>query len=79
MQDENFHKMSEMADSDIKDVHTLNILLCYLLYKINRPVAIEQLYDIAVGTGVINYFFIRIQLIIFLIISLSKLSLMMTM
>ncbi len=57
MQDENFHKMSEMADSDIKDVHTLNILLCYLLYKINRPVAIEQLYDIAVGTGVINYFF----------------------
>ena len=38
MQDENIYKISEMADTDIKDVYTLNILICYLLYKINKPV-----------------------------------------
>lgn len=56
MQEENIFKMSELADTEISDVPTLNILLCYLLYKIDRPVGTEQLYDIAVSTGVINYF-----------------------
>ena len=50
-------KMAERADIEIKDVPTLNILLCYLLYKIDRPVSPDQLYDIAIGTGVINYFY----------------------
>ena len=31
-------KMAEAADTAIKDVPTLNILICYLLYKINKPV-----------------------------------------
>ena len=57
MQDENIMKMAERADTEIKDVPTLNILLCYLLYKIDRPVNTDQLYDIAIGTGVINYFY----------------------
>lgn len=57
MQDENIMKMAERADIEIKDVPTLNILLCYLLYKIDRPVSPDQLYDIAIGTGVINYFY----------------------
>lgn len=57
MQDENIFKMSEMADTEIKDVPTLNILLCYLMYKIGRPVDTEDLYDIAISTGVINYFY----------------------
>lgn len=57
MQDENILKMSEMADTEIKDIPTLNILLCYLLYKIDKPVEIEQLYEIAVSTGLINYFY----------------------
>ncbi|MBP5578720.1 MAG: DUF4364 family protein [Ruminococcus sp.] len=57
MQDENIMKMAERADTEIKDVPTLNILLCYLLYKIDRPVSPEQLYDIAIGTGIINYFY----------------------
>lgn len=57
MQDENIFKMSEMADTEIKDVPTLNILLCYLMYKIGRPVDTENLYDIAISTGVINYFY----------------------
>ena len=47
MQDENIKKMAEMADTEIRDVPTLNILLCYLLYKINHEVEIEQLYEIA--------------------------------
>ena len=38
MQDENIMKMAERADIEIKDVPTLNILICYLLYKIDRPV-----------------------------------------
>ena len=57
MQDENIKKMSEAADTEIKDVPTLNILLCYLLYKIDREVEIEHLYEIAVSTGLVNYFY----------------------
>lgn len=57
MQEENIKKMSAFADLVIKDVPTLNILLCYLLYKIARPVEVEQLYEIAIGTGIINYFY----------------------
>lgn len=57
MQEENIKKMTEMADTEIRDVPTLNILLCYLLYKIDRPVETEQLYDIAIGTGLVNYFY----------------------
>jgi DNA-binding MarR family transcriptional regulator len=57
MQEENIMKMAAFADTEIKDVPTLNILLCYLLYKIAKPVEAEQLYDIAIGTGVINYFY----------------------
>lgn len=57
MQDENIFKMSEAADTGIKDVPTLNILLCYLLYKINKPIEVEHLYEIAVSTGLINFFY----------------------
>lgn len=57
MQEENIFKMAELADTEIKDVPTINILLCYLLYKINRPIETEQLYEIAIGTETINYFY----------------------
>lgn len=57
MQDENIMKMSEAADTQIKDIPTLNILLCYLLYKIDKAVEVEHLYEIAVSTGLINYFY----------------------
>lgn len=57
MQDENIFKMSEAANTEIKDIPTLNILLCYLLYKIDRPVEVEHLYEIAVSTGLINFFY----------------------
>ncbi|MGN0622046.1 MAG: DUF4364 family protein [Porcipelethomonas sp.] len=52
-----YTKMSELASTEIRDQQTINILICYLLYRINKPVDSEQLYDIAVGTGIINYFF----------------------
>jgi hypothetical protein len=54
---ENYFKMSEMASLELKDVDTIKFLICYLLYKIDRPIEPEQLYDIAVGTEIINYFF----------------------
>lgn len=57
MQEENIKKMAAFADTEIKDVPTLNILLCYLLYKIAKPVETEQLYEIAIGTGIVNYFY----------------------
>lgn len=57
MQDENIFKISEMADTELKDVPTLNILICYLLHKINRPVETEHLYDITVGEGIVNFFY----------------------
>ena len=57
MQEENILKMAELADTEVKDVPTINILLCYLLYKINKPIEVEQLYDIAIGTEIINFFY----------------------
>ncbi len=57
MQDENIRRMTENINTVIDDIPTLNILLCYLLYKIDKPVEVEQLYEIAIGTGIVNYFF----------------------
>lgn len=54
---ENFTRMSEAASTELKDIQTVKILICYLLYRINKPIDSEQLYDIAVGTEIINYFF----------------------
>lgn len=49
--------MTDMADTEIKDLPTLNILICYLLYRIEKPVESEQLYEIAMETGIISYFY----------------------
>ncbi len=57
MLDENIHKMVEHANTQIEDVPTINILLCYLLYKIKKPIQPDQLYEIAIGTETINYFY----------------------
>lgn len=57
MQNENIFKMAEFADTEIKDVPTLNILICYLLYKIGKPINTEHLYDILISNGLINYFY----------------------
>ncbi len=56
MQEENLLRMSQMATPPIMDSHTANILICYLLYRIGKPVQAAHLYDIAVGNDIINYF-----------------------
>ncbi len=57
MQEENLLKMSEMATPPVMETYTASILICYLLYKIDRPIEKAHLYDIAVGGNIINYFF----------------------
>ncbi|MBR1591978.1 MAG: DUF4364 family protein [Ruminococcus sp.] len=56
MQDENIHKMSEFADTEIKDIPAINILICYLLSKMTVTVEVDELYEIAVSSGIVNYF-----------------------
>ncbi len=57
MQEENLLKMSEMATPPVMETFAASILICYLLYRIDRPIEKAQLYDIAVGGEIINYFF----------------------
>ena len=57
MQDENIFKISKMANTEITDLPMLNILICYLLYKIDKPVSTENLYDILISTECVNFFF----------------------
>ena len=54
MQEENLLKMAKMATPPIMDSHMANILLCYLLYRIDRPVQVSQLYDLAEGSNSID-------------------------
>lgn len=57
MQEENLMKMSEMATPPVMETFAASILICYLLYRIDRPIEKAHLYDIAVGNDIINYFF----------------------
>ena len=41
---------------EMDDLHSVKILLCYLMKLIDRPLPEEQLYDIAMDSGVINHF-----------------------
>ncbi|MBR0485727.1 MAG: DUF4364 family protein [Oscillospiraceae bacterium] len=56
MRDENLHKISELADRTVTDPVTANILLCYVMHKIAQELDADLLYDIAVTSGIINYF-----------------------
>lgn len=56
---DNSTKMSEMASMEPKDVNSVKILICYLLYELKEPVDSEQLYEISVDSGIINYFFFQ--------------------
>lgn len=49
---------SNFADPEMTSVHSVKILICYLLTKLDRPVAEEQLLEIAEDSGVINYFYL---------------------
>ncbi len=54
---EEYTKMSELASTELKDLQTIKILICYLLYRLHKPIDSESLYDIAVSTEIINYFY----------------------
>ena len=56
MRDKNLHKISELADRTVSDPLTASILLCYALRQTEKPVDEDLLYDIAVTSGIINYF-----------------------
>lgn len=49
--------MSEFIPAELNSAHYVKVLLCYLLKRLDRPVTEEQLYEIALDSGVINYFF----------------------
>lgn len=42
---------------EFNSVHGVKLLLCYLLNRLDRDVPREQLYEIALDSGVINYFY----------------------
>lgn len=50
-------KMSDMASFEANNLETAKLLLCYALFKIEKAVLSDQLYEITVNSGVINYFF----------------------
>ena len=50
-------KMSDMASFETNNTETAKLLLCYVLFKISKPVIADQLYEITVKSGVINYFY----------------------
>lgn len=54
---DNISKISAEYSLELKDSHTVRLLICYLLKKLDRPVTPDQLYEIAVGNDIINYFF----------------------
>ncbi|MEG0614816.1 MAG: DUF4364 family protein [Oscillospiraceae bacterium] len=50
-------KVSAEFSLELTDLHSVKILLCYLLKKLDKPIKPEQLYEIAVGSETVNYFF----------------------
>lgn len=49
--------MNEFTAAELNDLHDVKVLLCYLLEKLKCPVTESQLYEIALDSEVINYFF----------------------
>lgn len=54
---ESISKVSADFSLELTEPHSVKILICYLLYKLEKPITPEQLYDIAVGNDIINYFY----------------------
>lgn len=47
----------QMTSPELNSVHSVKILLCYILEKLDRPITEEQLRLISEDSGVINYFY----------------------
>ena len=41
---------------EIVSIHDVKVAICYILYKLDRPVMENQLYEIVINSEVINYF-----------------------
>ncbi len=48
--------MNEFGAAELSSAHDVKVLLCYLLEKLKDPVTEDQLYEIVIDSGVINYF-----------------------
>lgn len=49
--------MNTTVNLELKDLHSVKVLICYLLKQLNSPITHDQLYEIAVGSEIINYFY----------------------
>lgn len=47
----------KLSEPEMTSAHSVKILLCYLLDRLDRPVPSEQLHEIALDSGVINHFY----------------------
>lgn len=50
-------KISAEYSVELTESHSIRILICYLLKKLDRPITPQQLYDITVGNDILNYFY----------------------
>ena len=49
--------MNDYNSAELNSAHRVKVLICYLLDRLKQPVTEEQLYEIAVESGVVNYFY----------------------
>lgn len=54
---DNISKISAEYSIELTEPHSVRILLCYLLDKLEKPITPVQLYDIVVGNEIVNYFY----------------------
>ncbi len=47
----------DTAEYKPNDMNSVKILLCYLMHNLEMKIDSEELYDIAVDSGIINYFY----------------------
>ena len=49
--------MNDFFITETDSAHAAKVLLCFLLEKLDRPIEEKQLYEIAMNSGVVNYFY----------------------
>lgn len=49
--------MNDYNTAELNSAHLVKVLICYLLERLKQPVTESQLYEIAVESGVVNYFY----------------------
>ena len=49
--------MNDFYITETDSAHAAKVLLCFLLEKLDRPIEEKQLYEIAMNSGVVNYFY----------------------